>query len=257
LVTLTMNKETTNALNAIGENIFIADSNFNIVWINKFADGLIKKLGKFLPIQSSEDLIGKNIDMFHRTPSKQKGILTGELPHITKINLFEKYTASIVVDSFELSNGDIGYILTWKDVTEYEKDKQLIDMLSTTVIETTIEGVLLVPVTGTLSVERIEKMTATILKEAHDKIASNILIDFTGMSGNINSAVAYQLDILSKSLSLIGVNVVFVGFPVEVVRTIVTSGIQLKVKTYGNFKQAITAIFKDKGYTLKQHGVPV
>lgn len=245
-----LNKETIKALNAIGENIFIADSNFDIVWINKYSDDLIKKLSKFIPIKSSSDLIGMNIDRFHANPDKQKKILTSGLPHSTKINLFGAYTANIEVDSFETNYEQTGYIITWKDVTEYEQDKKIIEQLSTPIIEISLDGVLLVPIAGTLSSNRIQKMTSTILAECAKRYATHVVIDFTGMTKAIDEYIASELECLTKSLGLMGVDVVYTGFPIEVVKAIVHSKIDLSVKSFSSLKQGIRCVLKERGYVL-------
>lgn len=248
-----LNSETISALNAIGENIFIADSNFDIVWINNYSGNLIKKLSRFVPIKTSKDLIGMNIDKFHLNPSKQIDILTNQLPHRAKINLFNAYTADIEVDAFKTSEGQTYYIVTWKDVTEYEEDKKIIELLSTPIIEISLEGALLIPIAGPLSSERIKTMTSTILEECADRGTSNIIIDFTGINNKIDEHIAFELEVLTKSLGLMGVEVVYTGFPIDVVKTLVYAKIDLSVKSFGNLKQGAEYILTKLGYTVKRN----
>ncbi|PYZ92148.1 PAS domain-containing sensor histidine kinase [Salipaludibacillus keqinensis] len=117
------NKETISVLNAIGENIFVADTNFDIIWINDYTEKMIGNLSEFIPVQSKDDLIGKNMRMFHENNGeKQARILTeGPFPYESKINLFGCYTANIVVNQLIIDEKLKGYVVTWKDVTNYEK----------------------------------------------------------------------------------------------------------------------------------------
>ncbi|TWI59332.1 PAS domain-containing sensor histidine kinase [Halalkalibacter nanhaiisediminis] len=117
------NEETISILNTIGENIFITDTNYNIVWINDYAEGLIKKIGEFINIYSKDELIGKNISSFHpENGKKQMKILKeGPFPYESTINLFNRFTANLVINRLIIAGELKGYILTWKDVTEYEQ----------------------------------------------------------------------------------------------------------------------------------------
>ncbi|UTR13431.1 PAS domain-containing protein [Salipaludibacillus sp. LMS25] len=116
-------KETINLLEAIGENIFIVDTELDIVWVNQYATRLITKLNNFLPIDSKEDMIGKNIAMFHaeEAANPKKVLSEGPFPYKKQINLFNRYTANIIINPLYKDDMIKGYVLTWKDVTSYEK----------------------------------------------------------------------------------------------------------------------------------------
>ncbi|RKL67881.1 PAS domain-containing sensor histidine kinase [Salipaludibacillus neizhouensis] len=116
-------EETVSLLNSIGENIFITNTDFDIVWINDYANELIEKLSEYILVESKEDLIGKNMSVFHKNNGEsQRRILTeGSFPYESKIILFDRYTASIVINPFIIRDQIEGYVLTWKDVTVYEK----------------------------------------------------------------------------------------------------------------------------------------
>ncbi|WP_171016868.1 PAS domain-containing protein [Pseudalkalibacillus caeni] len=128
--------ETTAVLNTIGENIFIADTDFNIVWINDYAENLIHNLNPYIKVNSRSELLGKNIKMFHpENGEKQIQILKeGPFPYKTTINLFNRYTANLVIDRLFVKGKIKGYVLTWKDITEFEQKvadiKQALDRSS-------------------------------------------------------------------------------------------------------------------------------
>ncbi|MCR6105362.1 PAS domain-containing protein [Salipaludibacillus agaradhaerens] len=115
--------ETISVLEAIGENVFIVDAELDIVWINQYATQLITKLNRYLPVDSKEDMIGKNIAMFHaeEEADPKKVLSEGPFPYKKQINLFNRYTANIVINPLYKNDKINGYVLTWKDVTSYEK----------------------------------------------------------------------------------------------------------------------------------------
>ena len=242
--------ETKEALNMVGENIFVADLQFNIVWINDYADKLIKEIGRFVRIEKKEDLYGRNISEFHRGKGeRQKGILTnGSFPYETTIDLFNRFTASIVVNPLVLEGQNRGYILTWKDVTEYESEikegQKRIEELYTPIMETSMDGVLLVPVIGTMTEDRIQKMIQKVLEECARHQANYVIFDFSGMTKVEDEHILLEFDAFGKSLSLMGVNMLCSGFTIEMVKVMVKYSINVKEQTFGTFKQAIRYIAK-------------
>jgi anti-anti-sigma regulatory factor len=241
--------ETIAMLNTIGENIFIADLDFTIVWINDYANELIERLRPFLHIQSKEDLIGVNMRRFHpQNGKKQEHVLeNGPFPYETNINLFNKYSARIVVNPFVVNEKKKGYVLTWKDVTNYE---QQIQELHTPIIETTADDVMLIPLVGTLTQERIRTMKDKILEESVEKQAKYIIIDFTGITKLQDLYSLDELRHLTQALRLVGAHVLYTGFSVELAQKLVKQNISIDAKTFGNLKQAFYYIWDKKGYKL-------
>lgn len=109
------NKEMIIALNNVGENIFIIDTDFTIVWINDYAEGLLKTLSKWTKVRSKDELIGKNINMFH--PENDSRLKEGPFPYESSIHLFN-YEGTLVVNQLVIEEELKGYVLTWKGITE-------------------------------------------------------------------------------------------------------------------------------------------
>ena len=69
----------TNSLNLITANVMIADVNLNIRYMNAAVMELLKEaetdLKKELPRFDFAQLIGSNIDIFHKNPSHQRNML--------------------------------------------------------------------------------------------------------------------------------------------------------------------------------------
>ncbi len=249
-------EETGQLLNAVGENIFICDNTFTIVFINRYAEQLIQRLSPFTGLLSVEDFIGKNISDFHRSNgSRQRTILAnGPFPYTSRIILFNTYTASIVVNPFSFNDGSTGYMLTWKDVTDYEeelnKGQSMMEEMYAPIIKTILDDVLLMPITGSISEDRLQKIKEKALEESSDKQASFMVIDFTGMTSLDEGYIVMELEIISQSLVLLGTEVIYTGLSTTLVRQIVSQGTQIKNETFATFNQAMHYICKLKGYQL-------
>ena len=68
------------AANAITAKVMVADENFNIVYMNEAVKTMLAEaeadLKKELPNFSVATLVGSNIDIFHKNPSHQRGMLS-------------------------------------------------------------------------------------------------------------------------------------------------------------------------------------
>ncbi len=111
------------ALMATSTNIVIADSNNDIVFVNRELETMLQakesELRKELPNFSASDLVGKNIDVFHKNPAHQQALVK---------SLSSAYSSDIEVagNSFRLtaspvhdeSGERIGTVVEWLDRTE-------------------------------------------------------------------------------------------------------------------------------------------
>lgn len=243
--------ETIQSLNAVGENIFVADTNFDIVWVNEYATELIKKIGAYIEADRKEDLYGRNISEFHRNEAKKQIEImqNGPFPYSTKINLFNRYRAKIVVNPLERLGKRIGYVLTWKDVTKYEETQAIMEGMYTPIIEMHMDHVLLIPITGVLTEHRIGKMRDKTLQMASEKSAEYVLIDFTGMTEVDEGFVLNEINSLASALRLLGAEVIYTGFSVNLVKMMVHQGLHVNATTFNTVKQAMNYLFGIKNRT--------
>jgi len=128
-----------NILNLVN-NLMIADENGNITFINKNEIELLTKyeseIQKKYPAFSVSNVVGSNIDMFHKNPSYNKNLLSrlGEKPHYANIELGnEKFNLSINALN-DRNKNRIGYIVQWDNITNIlnfeERLKDLINNIS-------------------------------------------------------------------------------------------------------------------------------
>lgn len=251
-------EETYQLLNAVGENIFICDDQLMIIFINRYADKLIHHLSPFTGLSSKEDYIGRNIAEFDRGGNCKRTILENDsFPNTSRIIFFNKYTAKIAISPFTFNNGSTGYMLTWKDVTDYEeeihKGHSMMEEMYAPIIKTLLDDVLLMPITGFLSEDRLHKIKEKALYESSDKQASYMVIDFTSVTSLDDEYIVAELEIISQSLALLGTEAIYTGLSTTLVRQIVNQGTKIKNETFATFNQAMHHICKSKGYKLVKY----
>jgi len=120
-------------------NVMMADiETFDIVYANKTSVDTLSGLEDLLPIKA-KDLVGTNIDVFHKTPSHQRQLLADKnnLPYRTKIGVGPE-TLDLKVTAVNNSKGEYAWaLLVWTVVTDQVK---LADDFETNV-KTVVESV--------------------------------------------------------------------------------------------------------------------
>lgn len=111
-----------NALDVCQGNVMMADADYNIVYINeavhKMLQGNQQKLRQELPNFDADRLIGANIDVFHKKPEHQRGMLD-KLKEVykTQIELAGLTFNLIATPVFNEQNERIGTVVEWNDMT--------------------------------------------------------------------------------------------------------------------------------------------
>lgn len=112
-----------NALDVCQANVMMADTDFNIVYVNESLVEMLSsnetKLRGALPRFEVKSLIGTNVDVFHKNPKHQRTMIS---------NLTDTYQTRLAVAGlkFDLiatpvfaSDGErIGTVVEWKDITQ-------------------------------------------------------------------------------------------------------------------------------------------
>ena len=124
------------AMDGATTNMMIADADRNIIYINatvqKMLKGNEKKLREAIPSFDADNLIGTNIDQFHKNPEHQTRLLA---------NLKDTFKASIKVADlhfslvanpvFDTDGQRLGTSVEWSDLTSEVKAQQEIEGLIT------------------------------------------------------------------------------------------------------------------------------
>jgi len=111
------------ALNSAQTNIFIADREFKLTYMNPKAEQTLKNIKNgILEVFGVrvEDLIGKSIDIFHKNPAHQRKILSDpkNLPHQAYIQLGPETLDLLVSPIYDKDKNYIGAMVTWEVITK-------------------------------------------------------------------------------------------------------------------------------------------
>lgn len=244
----------TDTLNCLEDNIFIIDLEYKVAWMNGSAKEFIETITSYLRLETAEDLIGTSIARFHKNPSYQEEMLQkGEFPIDMQLVLFNKFVARLVVKELVVKEQKLGFILTWKDITEREKEKEktkaLINELSTPILPTIAENTLLVPLIGELTLERMENLTTKLLNECLNYHAEYVIVDFSGITTLEDKDLGREIQKLTTTVELMGAEVLYCGFKQDMVKNMVALGIHTEQKSFVSFRNAIR-------YVVSKLGIP-
>jgi methyl-accepting chemotaxis protein len=92
--------------------------NFEINYMNKFSTEALKGLQEHLPVKV-DDMVGQCIDVFHKNPAHQRGILgdASKLPHQAQIQVGPEVLDLLVTPIHDKDGSYMGPMLTWSVVT--------------------------------------------------------------------------------------------------------------------------------------------
>jgi rsbT co-antagonist protein RsbR len=250
--------ETHQLLNKINENILIANEEYNIVFINDSAKKLLAQIGPYVGINDPEEFIGRNLGDIYGN-RQQKILSGGKFPYSASITLFNKFSAEIMVDRLTNNEGkESGFILTWKDVTEFEEtleeNRRQLQILDMPVIPLSVDTAVLVPVMGKLTEERLELLGEKILTHSVQQGNQFVIFDFTGVSDELDASIAFHLQQVINALKLMGVQSIYVGISPEMAKSIVLNGLLVDVPTFNTFVHGIRYVWRETGFELVKIG---
>jgi methyl-accepting chemotaxis protein len=122
------------ALDKAATNVMLADKGYNIIYMNDAAKEMFQtaeaEIRKALPDFDASQLVGANIDVFHKNPAHQRGMLdklAGKFEsELTVGSLIFKFIANPVFDADGLR---IGTVVEWEDRTAEVATEQEINNL--------------------------------------------------------------------------------------------------------------------------------
>jgi methyl-accepting chemotaxis protein len=100
-------------------NVMFADRDFVIQYMNPASLETLRKLEEHLPVKA-DDIVGSSLDIFHKNPSYQRGILASEenLPRPANINVGPEVLDLLVSPIRDKDGHYIGAMATWEVITE-------------------------------------------------------------------------------------------------------------------------------------------
>ena len=110
------------ALEVCDTNVMIADTNFDIQYMNKSVNNMMRAaesdLKQDLPNFNASTLIGTNIDTFHKNPAHQRGMVQNlTSTYNTRIEVGGR-TFNLIANPINSDSGErLGTIVEWQDLT--------------------------------------------------------------------------------------------------------------------------------------------
>lgn len=117
-------------LQAVSSCVMVADADNIIVKVNPAAMRMMQKAEKdlrtVLPAFSAADLVGSNIDVFHKDPAHQQKLL-GELtsPYKTTIEVGDHSFDLTASPIFDENRQRLGTVVEWEDISERLENERL------------------------------------------------------------------------------------------------------------------------------------
>ncbi|MCW7481681.1 methyl-accepting chemotaxis protein [Leptospira kanakyensis] len=135
------------ALDSVSTNVMIADLNLNVVYMNKAIHSMFAKSENEIKTQlrnfSLKDLMGSNIDGYHKDPSHQRRLLgTFTAEHKTSITIGSREFNLIANPIITATGERLGSVVEWADVTEANANSRAINRSQAT-IEFNMDGTIL------------------------------------------------------------------------------------------------------------------
>ncbi len=154
-------------------NIMMADKEFNITYVNPASMGTLTKIKHLLPIDPAQ-IVGANIDIFHKNPTHQRGILADpkNLPRHAKINIGDEIADLLVSPMYDSKGEYLGPMVTWEIITERERVEVSIKQMAQTLAASSEE---LTAVSGQMSANAEETSTqANVVAAASEQVSKNV-----------------------------------------------------------------------------------
>ena len=242
------------------ENVYFKDKESKFIRISKaFAD--------YLGFDNDKEILGKtDFDLFdeeHARPAfedEQKIMETAEPLQKEEKEVYpdgsEKWVETTKVPRYDEKGNIVGTFGISRDITEkklweqqreekLEAQREELIELSTPVIDVW-DGVLTVPILGSLDSERASRVSEALLTEIVEKRAGVAIIDISGISA-VDSAVADRLIRTAKAVRLVGAEAILTGVGVEIAQTIADLGIDMEgLKTMSTLKDGLRYVISSK-----------
>ncbi|HVW32404.1 MAG TPA: methyl-accepting chemotaxis protein [Acidimicrobiia bacterium] len=100
-------------------NVMFADRNFVITYMNPASLETLRKLEEHLPVPADQ-IVGSSLDIFHKNPSYQRGILANDanLPRRANISVGPETLDLLVTTIRDKDGHHIGAMATWEVITD-------------------------------------------------------------------------------------------------------------------------------------------
>ncbi|WP_407334094.1 methyl-accepting chemotaxis protein [Enterovibrio sp. 27052020O] len=110
------------ALDNVSTNTMIADRNFDIIYLNRSSKALLREarddFSQIIPNFNPDEVLGKNIDFFHKNPAHQRQLLEHlDATHEMEMPIGNRIMAITVNAIIDENSERIGTVIEWTDRT--------------------------------------------------------------------------------------------------------------------------------------------
>jgi len=105
-------------LDSLPQSLMYADTDNVIRYVNEPTRKMLRRVAMHLPC-AADEVIGQSIDMFHRNPGHNRGMLSSaDLPFRSRVELGDETLAMEIVGAFDASGSRVGTVVNWDVTTE-------------------------------------------------------------------------------------------------------------------------------------------
>jgi methyl-accepting chemotaxis protein len=128
------------ALDNVHSGVMVANSNFNIIYMNHAVQRLFKKaeadIRQQLPSFNADKMMGINIDLFHKNPAHQRGMLNRLTDSFRSELMIGGHNMQVIVEPVISDDGErIGFVAEWLDRTiEVAVEQEVADIVQGAVL---------------------------------------------------------------------------------------------------------------------------
>jgi len=244
-----------NLLKSIPVSLYFKDKEGRLIRVSRY---YLEQAGA-PSLDGEKDLIGKtDFDLFGEELARaaradEEHIMETREPIINRPEVSSTpegdtvYLDSTKAPMIDSKDNVIGIVGLTQDVTKQKvaemQLKHLLGELSTPVLHAW-EEIIIMPLVGTLTSDRAQQATQTILESIDRYQARYAILDITGVSV-IDSMVANQLIKTAKAIETLGCKALITGVSAEIATTIVNLGIDMgKFMTRNTLLEGLTYSIK-------------
>jgi len=193
----------------------------------------------------AEEIIGQNFARFYPPEDIEKGKTTMELRVAREEGRFEdegwrvrkdgtRFWANVILTPLRDKNGQlVGYGKVTRDLSERRKSEEQIKKQAQEILEMATvpvvqvwDGIVLVPLIGTLDSQRTQQLMERLLHRVTETASPVALLDITGVP-TIDTQTAQHLIETVSAVRLLGAEVILTGVRPVIAQTLVHLGIDL------------------------------
>lgn len=217
----------------------------------------------------ADEIIGKHFSIFYPPEDVKAGKTVRELEVASREGRFEdegwrvrkdgsRFWANVVITALRDERGTLrGFGKVTRDLSERKKSEErirkqaqeILEMATVPVVQVW-EGILLVPLIGTLDSARTQQLMERLLQRLTDTGSPVALLDITGVP-TIDTQTAQHLVETIKAVRYVGADVVLTGVRPVIAQTLVHLGIDLShVSTRSSLTAGLRVAFSMLGLQI-------